>query len=134
MVFQTYHVHCIVGQRIVQGAVYVSVAVQGAGCSARCSLCLTCTVQGAGCSAGGGDSRLPRDPYIPTSPLSTPTHNRFKIVHAAASTAKSVQPFQTFPLSQTQLHSLELQLRLTFSLVHPNRWSPPLLVIYPDKC
>ena len=83
MVFQTYHVHCIVGQRIVQGAVYVSVAVQGA---VYVSLA-GCTVQGAGCSAGGGDSRLPRDPYIPTSPLSTPTHNRFKIVHAAASTA-----------------------------------------------
>ena len=129
MVFQTYHVHCIVGQRIVQGAVYVSVAVQGA---VYVSLA-GCTVQGAGCSAGGGDSRLPRDPYIPTSPLSTPTHNRFKIVHAAASTA--IGP--TFPNLSALTDSAPLlgAPAETYLLsCPPQQVVTSLLVFYLDKC
>ena len=95
--------------------------------SARCSLCLSCSARcRLQCKVQAARQEVvtaasPGTPIFPPPPCPhRPT---------IGSKLSTLLPAQQTPILSkpfcSQLHSLELQLRLTFSLVHPNRWSPP---------
>ena len=108
--------------------------------SARSSLCLSCSASLARCrlqckvqfmSQLQCKVQVARQEVVTAASPGTPIFPPPPCPHRPpiGSKLSTLLPAQQTPILSkpfcSQLHSLELQLRLTFSLVHPNRWSPP---------